>query len=37
MSEIAKRVLFGCCVALAASVLLAKPLLGQRAWHRGDM
>ena len=37
MTEIAKRVLFGCCVVIAASVFFAKPLLGQRAWHQGDM
>ena len=35
--EVAKRILFGCCVVIAASVFSAKPLLGQRAWHQGDM
>jgi hypothetical protein len=37
MTEIAKRVLFGCCVVIAASFFFAKPLMGQRAWLQGDM
>jgi len=38
MTEIAKRVLFGCCVVIAALVFFStRPLLGQRAWHQGDM
>jgi hypothetical protein len=37
MTEIAKRVLFGCCVVVVASGFAASPLLGQRVWHQGDM
>jgi len=37
MIEIAKSILFGCCVVIAASVLSADPVLAQRAWHQGDM
>lgn len=37
MTEIAKRILFGFCIVIAALVFSAKPLLGQRAWHQGNM
>ena len=32
-----RRALLGCWLVLGVSILAGSPLLGQRAWHQGDM
>src|SRR5579859_3542579 len=37
METATRRALLGCCLVIGVSILAGRPLLGQRAWHQGDM